>query len=49
MENNLGCQECGEFNDTVKMRICGAFIELYGEVKYEVVCDNCEIKHCLNV
>jgi len=45
----LTCKECGKKDKTVKRRLCGYSRELYNEDVIEVICDDCEYEHLLDI
>jgi hypothetical protein len=43
------CEVCGKSDDTVYERACGYAAEIGGEEVLEVICDDCETQHCLDI
>jgi hypothetical protein len=43
------CEVCGLEKPDVRERECGYSMELTGEVHLEVICDDCEHQHCMDV
>ncbi len=46
----LKCEECGEEKNSVRLRSCAYYREVYKDLtRTEVVCDECEDEHLINV
>lgn len=43
------CQSCGLEKEDVQERECGYSADINGTVVLEVVCDDCEEQHCLDI
>lgn len=46
---NLICQFCGKQDETVQEIECGYVRELYNESSLEIICDECEYEHIMDI
>ncbi len=45
----LKCQECGKEDETVSKLFCGYAIEIGNTEVEEIICDNCEHEHLMDI
>lgn len=43
------CTECKKTNEFVRYRFCGYTQEIHGRYQYELVCDDCEHEHMMDI
>lgn len=46
---NLICQGCGKQDETVREIECGYVRELFDESVLEIICDECEYQHLMDI
>ena len=46
---SLTCTSCGKSDETVQERFCGYHQDISGRDVYEVVCDDCEHEHLMDI
>ena len=50
MDINLQCEDCGKVDDTVEFRACAYAEDVNGDPnQMEVVCDDCENQHIMDI